>query len=65
MDVKLKIIFTLLLLWIIFHSMAMPDTKFAKWGERNAGNYFKFLYIIAMIFLLPIIIICIVWLWQV
>jgi uncharacterized membrane protein len=63
MDIKLKLIISFAALFVILYFMACPVTGFAKWGERVCGSYGALLITILCISLIPIITICVYWIW--
>lgn len=65
MDIEIKIMMTFALLWVIFHCTAMPGTKFANWGTNKFGDYGRFLNIIMLIFLLPVVLVGLVYIWTI
>ena len=64
LDIKLKLVITLVGLWIILHCAAYPETLFADWGARVFGSYVRFLVVIAMVCFLPIVFIGMYWVWS-
>lgn len=56
METGYKIIITWLIIWFILHALAFPGTRFAKWGTKKFKSYERFLYRIALIIVIPIII---------
>jgi hypothetical protein len=63
MPIELKIILTIIILWVVTHCAAFPDTAFAKWGEKIFKSYATFLMTIASIYGVPLIITILYTIW--
>ncbi len=63
MDIKFKIIVTLVMLWGVTHICAMPGSPFAEWGERMFKSYGLFIVAIALTCLFPVVLIFIYYIW--
>lgn len=61
--VELKIIITMVALWIVAYFSAYPTTRFAEWGARFFNSYTTFLLVLSGIFWAPIFVISIYCLW--
>lgn len=58
-----KLIFTLLLSWLVAHISAHPESAFAEWGEKVLGSVGRLWFMIAMIFGIPIYVLAVYWIW--
>lgn len=56
MEITTKIIVTSLILWFTINLLAYPTTAFAKWGIKVFKKYTTFLFLIAALFIIPILI---------
>ena len=61
---ELKIIMTSIILWLVAHFAAFPNTPFADWGEKKFGCYPNFIGALIFIFAIPIVITGLYWLWS-
>jgi hypothetical protein len=61
-QIELKIIIAIFVLWIITHIAAYPGTTFAKWGIRKFKSYPTFIDAITLTFAFPILLTSIYWL---
>jgi len=65
MPIELKIFLTTIILWVVTHGAAHPDTAFAKWGEKIFGSYNTFIIAIACVYGIPILITILYTIWTI
>lgn len=63
-SVELKIIITIIVMWIITHFAAYPTTAFARWGRRQFKSYLDFLIAIGLFYMIPFIGVGLYYVWS-